>query len=426
MKSLFLISLLILLFGLVSERLHRTIFTPPMVFVAIGLAVGAGVFGSFENYDGAELTHLLTEITLVVVLFTDASRISLTELEKDFKLPLRLLGVAMPLTILLGTVVAYLLFDDLTFWGAAVVATVLAPTDAALGQAVVLSTIVPARIRQALNVESGLNDGLAVPLVLITIALASVMGGAGTTGYWASFTLKQILLGPLVGIGVGYIGGKLVERGARAHWMTHSFQQLSALALALIAFLGAEQIGGDGFIAAFTAGLTLANAAKGVCGVLQEFAETEGQLLALLTFLCFGAHLIWPVIGEIDGTMILYAVLSLTVIRMVPVALSLLGSGLMPVTYGFLGWFGPRGLATILFASLVLEHEVPGGEQIYLVALTTAFLSVFLHGLTAWPGAKLYSRSCRIDDEEREMAEHMPAAETPVRIRFRESAEPLG
>ena len=159
--SLFLISFLILLFGLVSERLHRTIFTPPMVFVAIGLAVGAGVFGSFESYDGAELTRLLAEITLVVVLFTDASRISLKELEKDFKLPLRLLGVAMPLTILLGTVVAYLLFDDLTFWAAAVLATVLAPTDAALGQAVVSSTIVPARIRQALNVESGLNDGLA-------------------------------------------------------------------------------------------------------------------------------------------------------------------------------------------------------------------------------------------------------------------------
>ncbi len=415
MKTLLLVSVLLLAFGAISERLKRTALTPPMVFVGVGLAVGAGLFGSFGSYDGFELTRLLSELTLIIVLFTDASRIRFRELKEGYQLPLRLLAVGMPLGVGFGAVLAIGLFPELSIWSACVLAAILVPTDAALGQAVVSSKSVPAKIRQALNVESGLNDGLALPIVLVFAALANMHGDPVASWLW--FTAKQLTLGPLVGAFVGFAGGRLVVLSVDRHWMEHSFEQLSALALAFLAFLLAELVGGNGFIAAFVAGITVGNTAGRVGPVLEEFAETEGQLLSLLTFLCFGAHLAWPLLADVSGTMVLYGVLSLTLIRMVPVSLSLIGSRLQFFTHLFLGWFGPRGLASILFAFLVLEEGVPGRDHILLVVVITVLMSVYAHGVTAWPASKAYARVCERKRHDA-MEEFMPVAELPPRISF--------
>ncbi len=420
-QTFVIIAVLILGFGLVSGRLQKSIITPPMVFVVFGMLMSGHVLGLVELDARGELEETLAELTLILVLFTDASRINLKVLRREFHLPLRLLAVGMPLTILFGTFVAIGVCGYLSFWEAAVVAAILAPTDAALGQAVVSNERVPVRIRQALNVESGLNDGIALPVVLVFLALAAMNQQAESVTFWVRFAMLQVILGPLAGIAVGFVGGKLVYLGTRTKWMNHSFQQLSALAISLLAFFVAEAVGGNGFISAFCAGLTLGNTSRAICQCLYDFAETEGQLLALLTFMIFGVALVWPVVDHLSWSIVTYGVLSLTAIRMIPVALSLIRGGFQRDTVIFLGWFGPRGLASILFALLVLGRaDISHREEIFTIIIVTVFLSVFAHGLTAWPASKWYAARAEEMKDEPDMEELVPVTEMPVRIPHRE------
>lgn len=412
------VAIAILGFGLISRRLQKSVLTPPMAFVALGWLVSEQGLGLLHLHLEGELIHLLAEITLVMVLFTDAYRIDLGLLRREHNLPARLLLLGMPLCIALGAVVAGFLFAGrFTLWEAALLAAVLTPTDAALGQAVVSSPLVPVRIRQTINVESGLNDGIALPVVLVFMSLcASAVPGEGGASYWLRFGALQVTLGPLVGIAVGWIGGRLVDRASGAGWMNDAFQHLSALGLALLAFAAAEEVGGNGFIAAFCAGLLLGNVTEGRCGELYEFAEAEGQLLTLLVFLIFGAVMVPELAGQLGWRSVLYAVLSLTVIRMVPAALALLGAKLRWETVLFLGWFGPRGIASILFGLLVVERSVLAARQeILAVVVLTVLLSVAAHGLTAYPAAAWYAR--RTDRLDHEAAERREVSEMPLRIR---------
>ena len=399
-------------FGLISQRAQRGILTPPMVFVALGVLVGPRVLGLVDADLESGWIHLLAELALVVVLFTDASRIDLRLLRREHDLPVRMLLVGLPLTIVLGTLAAFVLFAGFNIWEAAVLAAILAPTDAALGQAVVSDRRVPVRIRQALNVESGLNDGVMLPVLLVLLAFAGSHEPDQSLGYWVRFTALQVTLGPLVGLAVGYLGGKAVERASHAGWMNHTFQQLSALGLAMLAFSLAETVGGNGFIAAFCAGLAMGNFARSICGRLHEFGETEGQLLTLLIFLVFGVVMVPIALDHFTPIIGLYALLSLTLVRMLPVALSLVGKGLRADTIGFLGWFGPRGIASILFALLVVEEcMLTSHEEILAIVVTAVAGSVFAHGITASPAVGWYAR--RIEgsedcDSEREAVEEMP------------------
>src|SRR3712207_3561092 len=268
---------------------------------------------------------LLAEIALAIVLFTDAARINLSALRQNEGLPIRLLGIGMPLTIALGTFVAALLLTDLTFWEAAIVGTVLAPTDAALGQAVVNNPRVPVRVRQALNVEAGLNDGLSVPFLALFLTLAVAEEELQPASYWIRFATEQIGRGALVGVGVGLVGGLLVSRASQRGWMTDSFQRLALLALALIAWALADQIGGNGFIAAFVGGLAVGPTVERVGERLIRFTEAEGQLLNLSVFFIFGV-LVIGLLQPLSWEVVLYALLSLSVIRMLPVGISLTGT----------------------------------------------------------------------------------------------------
>ena len=413
-------ALALLAFGAVSRIAERSPVTPPMVFIALGLALGAGGLGWMELAVDASVVHGLAELTLILVLFTDASRIDFARLRRERSIPIRMLAIGLPLTIALGALVARFVFPEMPLVTALLLAAILAPTDAALGQAVVSSPLVPVRIRQSLNVESGLNDGIALPAVLVLAALAGGAAGEGEardTADWARFALLQVTLGPAAGVAVGFFGGRVLERARARQWTNEAFDQIAAIGLALLAFAGAELIHGNGFIAAFTAGLTLGNTARGLCACLAEFGEAEGQLLTLLVFLVFGAVMVpaaWP---HLDGAAWLYAGASLTLVRMVPVALSLLGAGLKPESHAFLGWFGPRGLASILFVLLVVEEgSVHDGPMLEAVVTLTVLVSAFAHGITAYPLARAYSARLAAQAAH-DAAEHEAVPEMAVRLR---------
>ncbi len=403
----------VILFGLVSKRLESTIITAPMVFAAFGLLIGEAVLGLAHLDFGHGFIHGLAEVTLILVLFSDAARIDLRQLRRDHNLPVRMLLIGMPATIILGTLVALVLPLGLTLWEAALLAAILAPTDAALGQSVVSSPLVPTRIRQALNVESGLNDGIALPLILLFAGLASATNAGEGEQNWILFGAMQVILGPLAGIVVGGLGAWLIDRAATKGWMAESYQGPAILGVAFLAFAGSEIIGGNGFIAAFVGGMIFGNCVRKRCGSVFAFAEAEGQLLVLLTFLIFGAAILPEALGHIDWSVVLYAVLSLTVVRMAPVALALVGTGVRMPTIVFLGWFGPRGLASLLFVLFVLgEAGIAGADQILAITIVTVTFSILAHGVTAAPAARWYGAiTARMGDCE----EARPVSEMPTR-----------
>lgn len=413
MVELLVVALSVFAFAMFSQRSSLSPVTAPMVFASVGLLLGTVGVGWFDLSLDSEVVSVLVEGTLVLVLFTDAARIDLRVLRIEAALPVRLLGVGLPLTIVAGTVAAMLLFDDLSWVEAALLAAVLAPTDAALGQAVVSDRRLPVRIRQTLNVESGLNDGIMVPVVTVLLALSVAEAEVAGAGAWGEFVARQLGFGLTVGVLAGAAGGWLLHRRVAAGEVEGTYRQLAALAVAAGAFAGAETLGGNGFIAAFVAGLTFARVATAECADVREFTEDEGELLTVLTFLVFGAALAAPRLTNFTWEIGFYAVASLTVLRVVPVLIALAGSGTLLQTRLFLGWFGPRGLASILFALLVSQElGGAGADTILDITVWTVLLSIFAHGLSAsWWAGRLGNRLAG----RHTMAEHVQVPEMPTR-----------
>jgi sodium/hydrogen antiporter len=411
--DLIVLAAVVFAFGLVSRRLEGTVLTAPIVFVVAGFVLGPWGLGLVEFKLDDHNVLLVSEIALAIVLFTDAASTNPSSLRQNEALPLRLLSIGMPLTIVLGTIVAALLLTDLTLWEAAIVGTVLAPTDAALGQPVVSNPRVPARIRQALNVEAGLNDGLSVPFLALFLTLAEAEEEHLSASVWVRFAVEQVGFGVLVGVGVGLAGGWLVSLALRRGWMTDSFQRLALLALAIIAWALADQIGGNGFIAAFVGGLLIGPTVERVGERLIRFTEAEGQLFSLSVFFIFGV-LVLGAIQPLSWEVALYALLSLTLIRMLPLALSLIGTHLRGVSVLFAGWFGPRGLASIVLGLIVVEEAplLPGRGEIEAVVALTVLLSVLLHGITAAPLSAAYAR--RVRGMEADAQEKQGTVEAPI------------
>ena len=380
-------------FALVSKRIEGTIITAPILFALGGLALSSVLAETAGlSYSEGGL-HVLAELTLILVLAADASQISFDELKKQKAIPARLLLIALPLIILLGTLVGYTIFPEMGWYGAALIAAILAPTDAALGASVLANESVPAKIRQGLNVESGLNDGIALPAVLFFACFLNITHQTGEEN-WLIFLSLQVIIGPIAGLIVGWIGGNLIAGAAKKGWMTSGFQGVAAIALAVIAFATAEICHGNGFIAAFIAGLTYGNLHVSYSKFLHEFTETESQFLSYLTFFLFGALILPEAIHHLNGQIVLYATFSLTLIRMIPVFISMIGAGHRLPTIAFMGWFGPRGLASLLFALLVLEDlQVEQAEFIQTVVATTVLFSIVLHGITAAPLSKKLGRA---------------------------------
>ena len=401
-------------FGLLSQWVERSLLTGPMLFVGFGLLVGREGIDIVDIPLDNEGVELLAEATLGLLLFSDAMRIDVMRLRREFALPARMLAIGLPLAIGLGTIAAALLLD-VPAAVAALIAAILAPTDAALGQAVVSSPEVPVRVRQSLNVESGLNDGIALPAVTVFIALSAREEEFSTASSWARFAAEQIGYGTIIGIAVGCAGGLAVTWFTSRDWMEGTFRQIAVLGLAIVAFALAVEAGGNGFIATFAAGLTFGMTARETCPHVEEFTEDVAQLLAMVSFIVFGAIVVGPALGELDWRVGGYAVASLVIVRPVAIALSLVGSGLRWQTVAFFGWFGPRGLASILFGLAALADA---GETdltpMFVVVSWTVLLSVVVHGVTATPGAAAYGRWWRAMADET-MVEAEPMAEQRMR-----------
>jgi NhaP-type Na+/H+ or K+/H+ antiporter len=396
----------------VSRRLTDTPVTPAMAFVLIGIVVGPLAVDDLAPDPSGTSVRTLAEATLAVVLFADASRIKLPALRHEYSVPLRLLSIGLPLTIALGTLLAAALFGNLDTIDALVLAIVLAPTDAALGQAVVTEPRLPSRIRQGLNIESGLNDGICVPLLLIALAAAEVDDKVTQAHHAVAIVSEEIGYGIVGGIAAGVAAAGVVAIAYRRRLISGSWLQVIPLAGAALSYGIASALGGSGFIAAFLAGAIFGRLAGGESEAASRLDEEIGALLGGITFLVFGAVLLGPALKHVSWQIGFYALLSLTLVRMLPVAIAMIGSGARRPTLAFLGWFGPRGLASIVFAVIVVEEaHLPGARTILLTSYATIGLSVFAHGVTAAPLAKRYARWYESSRGRQLELESVPVAE---------------
>jgi sodium/hydrogen antiporter len=376
----------LLIYSAVAGRIERSWISGPIVFVAVGFILGPDALGVFRLNITGEGLRVLAELTLAMVLFTDAANADFGILRRNRGLPERLLLVGLPLTIVLGFVLAAIVFPLLGTLEIALLAAMLAPTDAALGKPVVTNQAVPAVMREALNVESGLNDGICVPIVVLLIGLAvGTQIEGGTMVHVARVVVEEIGIGLIVGLALTWLTTLMLRFAERRGWISEHWVEIPIVALAAACFAGAQAAGGSGFIACFVGGLLLSGLRERHKEELLRGAEHMGEALALLTWVVFGGIVVARLIDRVTWPALLYAVLSLTVVRMLPVFLCLIGTRTSTTDKLFIGWFGPRGLATIVFAVLVLDEKLPGNDTMMLAAGWTVLLSVIAHGVTANP-----------------------------------------
>ena len=373
------------LYSVASGRIERTPFSGALVFIVFGVALGPVGLDLLKLDIAADGISVLAEMTLALVLFTDAANANLGVLRRSFHIPQRLLLIGLPLTILFGYGFGVLLFGGLTLMEVAVLATMLAPTDAALGKAVVTNTAVPGRIREGLNVESGLNDGICVPILFVFLGCCQAGGVEQQLGATLLLVLQEIGVGLAVGVALALIGAHLVRVCSVKGRMNESWEQLPVIALSLLCFAVAQALGGSGFIACFAGGFLFGVLIRSHKKPLLLAAEGTGDTLALITWVVFGAAVVGQTLMHLSWNVVLYAVLSLTVVRMVPVFVCLTGLKLGVAEKLFMGWFGPRGLASVVFAVIVLNKELPGCGPIGITVACTIILSIVAHGISANP-----------------------------------------
>jgi NhaP-type Na+/H+ or K+/H+ antiporter len=390
---------LVFAWAVLSGVLARRNVTGPLVFAVAGYLLANPSWGSIHLDIDSSTIHVTAEITLALLLYSDAARVNLHELRRDVSVPVRLLGIGFPLSVIAGAIIAAALFD--LPWGvAAFLGAALAPTDAALSLQVINDTRIPIRLRRSLNVESGLNDGIATPIVSVTLAVAASQLGVvnESVAIELGTALRALVVGIAIGAATGIGGALAINHAAHRNWIAPGGRRLSALALALIALTATLAADGNGFIAAFVAGAAFgAVANRDVIDLehVNELPELVGEVLGLVVWFLFGAALLPVALDHASVRIVFYTVLSLTVVRMVPVGLSMLGAGLDRPTTLFLAWFGPRGLASIIFAILALEQlgDRPGAVDTAIATIaTTVAASVLLHGITAGPGGRDYIR----------------------------------
>jgi NhaP-type Na+/H+ or K+/H+ antiporter len=376
----------LLIHSAVAGRIERSRISGPIVFTGLGFILGPDGLGVMRINISGEGLRMLAELTLAMVLFTDAANADLSVVRRNLGLPERLLLIGLPLTIVFGFVLAAIVFPSLATPEIALLAAMLAPTDAALGKPVVTNPTVPPVMREALNLESGLNDGICVPIVVILLGLAvGTQIEGGTTAHVARVVIEAIGLGAVIGLALTWFTTRMLRFAERRGWISEHWVEIPIVALAAACFAAAQAVGGSGFIACFVGGLLLSGLGASHKKELLRGAEHMGEALALLTWVIFGGIVVARLIDRVTWPALLYAVLSLTVVRMLPVFLCLIGTRTSAADKLFIGWFGPRGLATIVFAVIVLDEKLPGNDTIMLAAGWAVLLSVIAHGVTANP-----------------------------------------
>ena len=383
----------LLIYSAVAGRVERSWLSGPIVFIAAGLLLGPYGLGVVRLNLGAEGLRTLAELTLAMVLFTDAANANFDVVRRNIGVPERLLLIGLPLTIVLGFLVAMVLFPRISLIEMALLAAMLAPTDAALGKPVVTNPDVPAAMREALNIESGLNDGICVPIVVLLLGLAvGIQIEHGTVIHAIRVVVEELGIGLMIGLVLTWLTTLMLRFAERQGWISEHWAEVPMVALAAVCFAVAQEAGGSGFIACFVGGLLLSWLRRQGNEEPLRGAIATGEALGLLTWIAFGIGAFAPIIGRLTWTALLYAVLSLTVIRMGPVLLCLAGTGMRFADKLFIAWFGPRGLATIVFAVIIFNEKLPGNDTIITVAGGTVLLSVVAHGVTANPLVKALVR----------------------------------
>jgi len=382
--------LIVALFGLIaigyagySARVDNSNLTGPIIFLVLGAVLGPSMVGLLAVDLTAETIKVVAEITLALVLFMDAMKTDGKFLKATRRIPIRLLLVGMPLTILLGALIGMWLFPEFPVIEAAILATVLAPTDAALGKAVVEDERIPIGVRTGLNVESGLNDGLAVPILFVLLALRIQSVEAQPLALTLEFLVKEIGIGAVVGVAVTYLSHLLFVHTVRRGWISDAWMQIPVVALAVAIYCLAQYLGGSGFIGAFVGGLVMARIAPEHSDHFLEAATGISEMLSMITWVIFGALIVPSLLTGETWITLAYAVLSLTVVRMLPVLLSLIGTKMDFTSQIFIAWFGPRGLASIVFAVIIMGRGLVYESDLLRVIVTTVTLSVFAHGASS-------------------------------------------
>jgi NhaP-type Na+/H+ or K+/H+ antiporter len=395
----------LLIYSAVAGRIERSWVSGPIVFTGIGFILGPDVLGVLHINISGEGLRLLAELTLAMVLFTDAANADLGVVRGNLGLPQRLLLIGLPLTIVLGFLFAAVVFPSLATLETALLAAMLAPTDAALGKPVVTNPAVPAAMRESLNLESGLNDGICVPIVVLLLGLAiGTQIEGGTILHVARVVVEEIGIGLIVGLALTGSTTLMLRFAERRGWISEHWVEIPIVALAAACFAAAQAAGGSGFISCFVGGLLLNRLGPRHKKELLRGAEHMGEALALLTWVIFGGIVVARMLDRAAWPSVIYAILSLTVIRMVPVFLCLIGTQTSMADRLFIGWFGPRGLATIVFAVLVSDENLPGEDTIMLAAGWTVLLSVIAHGTTANPLVKRMAGERRLPAQMNEHA----------------------
>ncbi len=395
---IFIIALIVLVYGFFSRKLEKFNISGPMVFLLFGILLSPLGFNLIQIPLDSDTVKIVAEIALIIVLFTDSSALSLKKFKTEWKISARLLFVGLPLTILFSTYIATLFFPNEPLLYLLLMALILAPTDAALGKAVVTDKLVPEEIRSSINVESGLNDGIVFPLLITVILLITSHKELGSDSSWILYLFKQISLGFIVGAISGFIGAKILTRAVDKVWIKNLYRNLSPVSLAILTYYIAEYLGGNGFIAAFVSGAFFCNFSRLLDTHAERFLESEGEVLILISFLVFGLTFIPAAIEYWDIKVVLYSLLSLTLFRIIPVALSLIGLGFSFRSKLFIGWFGPRGIASILYV-MTVAHKIEVINincTLFSVITLTILLSIILHGLSAKPLVNLYAKSIKI------------------------------
>ena len=392
-SMILIIALIVLLYGIFSKKLETVNISGPMIFLVVGVAISPLGLNLSDVSIDADLVKSMAEIALILVLFTDSASINLSTFKHKWRISARLLSIGLPLTIVFSSLAAIFFFPNEPYVNLLLMALILAPTDAALGKAVVTDQSMPETVRTNINVESGLNDGIVFPLLITTILLIISKHHFGEDNEWVLFLVKQISFGFVFGALSGYLGAKLLTKAVQSGWIQETYRNLTPVSLALLSFYLAEYFGGNGFIAAFVAGMFFGNFSKLIDSRSETFLESEGEILILISFTIFGLTFVPETIAYWDLNVLLYSICSLTIFRMIPVALSLIGMGLSLPTKLFIGWFGPRGIASILYIMIVAHkiESIEGHETLYSVITLTIVLSIILHGLSAKPLVKYYA-----------------------------------
>jgi len=404
---------LIVLYATYSQWLGRFSITMPMIFVFIGALVGPYSLDWVKFSFTASSVKTLTDITLALLLFADAVTVNFIHIRADATLSGRLLLIGQPLIILLGGLAAFVLFPEQGLGFALLLGTLLAPTDDALGHPILNNPRVPVRVRRALHVESGLSS----PLVLLFIAMM-LQDYSGVGDFWVLVALAEIAIGAGVGLLLGWGSGRLFRQAVEKKWASKAARKLANPALALLVYFGAGALGGNGFVAVFMAGIVFGFATRQLLQGATEYTEITGTLLSLFVWTRFGSALVIPLLQSFNPQGILYALLSLTAVRMIPVAIALVGTHLRPDTKLMMGWLGPRGLASVVFMLMAFDAANAAGlasDTLVTAASWTILLSVMLHGFSALPLANWYAR--RLETADPQAPELVALPELPTRHR---------